>query len=138
MLDKEFKVYDRELHQFIQIPLCEIFEPYNQNTIYNQVDSRFILLQCVGMKDISNVKIFEYDIVETYYQDGSIRQVFYVHWIKKDCRFNVSEDLVKFRYLKVVGNVFTTPWILPNRYLLLAEADLGFGLVERRILKEVI
>jgi hypothetical protein len=137
MLEKEFKVYDKDLHQFTDIPLCDILEHLDfTNGRYVLTSDRYIVLQYIGHFDTTEHKLFEYDIVQTYRQDNSIWNTFYIHYIRKDSRWNISIDLIKYRKLRKIGNVFENIDLLPERYQLKVQQELGIKLIKEEDFKD--
>jgi hypothetical protein len=93
-------------------------------------------LQYIGHFDTTEHKLFEYDIVQTYRQDNSIWNTFYIHYIRKDSRWNISIDLIKYRKLRKIGNVFENIDLLPERYQLKVQQELGIKLIKEEDFKD--
>lgn len=126
MFENDVKIYDYINHRFIQDPkLMEVGE-LSLNGI--------VVCHYVGQNDYYNHKLYEYDIVRSYNDDGSIHGVYYIKYIKSLCKFNIDANVIRARKIQLIGNVFQNTYLLPEKYHNKLEKELSFTLSNKKLL----
>lgn len=61
-------------------------------------------------------RIYEGDIVQGFFIDGHPRIPFVIKYDVRQCKFNLSQDLINSRRVRVIGNVVQNPELIPEEY----------------------
>lgn len=92
------------------------WDKINKTWLYTETYYTSLRSRLVGLKDIRGTDIYEYDIIQTYNNDGSVHSRYYIKYLQNHCRFNISQDLINKYRATVIGNIINNPELIPARY----------------------
>ena len=83
-----FRAWDKEIKAFItDAEFLSFFAIGDIN-----IDDKYVLMQCTGIKDRNGKLIYEYDVVRFGQEDEDIGIIM---WNEDECKFVINEELVK-------------------------------------------